>query len=208
MVLDEIEPYVITTSLRNGRVVMSKRDLNRLKGVSMQNLTHIYTGDGKGKTTAAVGLSIRCAGSGGEVLFTQFLKDNKSSELSLLQKIENITVILCDETFGFYSRMEEETKKRAKVVYHNYLQTIIEKVRQQEYVMLVLDEIIGAYNYNLIDRKLLLEFLQGKPDGLEVVMTGRNPHKELVELADYVSEIVKVKHPFDKGVIARRGIEK
>ena len=86
----------------------------------MKNLIHIYTGDGKGKTTAAVGLTIRYAGSGGKVLFSQFLKDNKSSELCILKRIDEIEVVLCQETFGFYSRMDEETKRKAKEVYSIY----------------------------------------------------------------------------------------
>jgi len=174
----------------------------------MKNLIHIYTGDGKGKTTAAVGLTIRYAGSGGKVLFSQFLKDNKSSELCILKRIDEIEVVLCQETFGFYSRMDEETKRKAKEVYSIYLRNIIDKATNQTIQMLVLDEIIGAYNNNLIERDFLLEFLRNKPDQLEVVMTGRNPQNELVELADYVSEIVKVKHPFEKGIFARPGIEK
>jgi len=174
----------------------------------MTNLIHIYTGDGKGKTTAAVGLTIRYAGSGGKVLFSQFLKDNKSSELCILKKIDEVEVVLCNETFGFYSRMDEETKRKAKEVYSNYFRDIIDMVKKEDIQMLILDEIIGAYNNNLIEREFLLEFLRNKPDKLEVVMTGRNPQKELVELADYVSEIVKVKHPFDKGISARTGIEK
>ena len=174
----------------------------------MKNLIHIYTGDGKGKTTAAVGLTIRYAGSGGKVLFSQFLKDNKSSELCILKRIDEIEVVLCQETFGFYSRMDEETKRKAKEVYSIYLRNIIDKATNQTIQMLVLDEIIGAYNNNLIERDFLLEFLRNKPDQLEVVMTGRNPQNELVELADYVSEIVKVKHPFEKVIFARPGIEK
>lgn len=174
----------------------------------MNSLIHIYTGNGKGKTTAAVGLSVRNAGSGGKVIFSQFLKDKKSSELHILNKIEGIELVLCDEFFGFYSKMNDETKDRAKVVYNNYLRKIIDLVTQQDIQMLILDEVIGAYNYDLIEQEVLLHFLRNKPDQVEVVMTGRNPGKELLELADYVSEINKVKHPYDKGIQARVGIER
>ncbi len=174
----------------------------------MRNLIHIYTGDGKGKTTAAVGLSIRYAGCGGKVIFSQFLKDNKSSEFNILNKIDAIQLVLCDELFGFYSKMNDETKEKAKDVYCKYLQKIIDMATKQDIQMLVLDEVIDAYNYNLVDREYFLEFLRNKPDKLEVIMTGRNPEKELLELADYVSEVVKVKHPYDKGIPARVGIEK
>jgi cob(I)alamin adenosyltransferase len=175
---------------------------------TMNGLLHIYTGNGKGKTTAAVGLSVRYAGSGGKVIFSQFLKDNKSSELNILNKIEGIELVLCDEFFGFYSKMSDDTKDRAKVVYNNYLRKLIDIASQEDIQMLILDEVIGAYNYDLIEREVLLHFLRNKPDHLEVIMTGRNPDKELLELADYVSEIVKVKHPYDKGIQARVGIER
>lgn len=174
----------------------------------MEGLTHIYTGSGKGKTTAAVGLGVRCAGNGGKVLFSQFLKDNKSSELNILKEIENIHLELCTESFGFYFRMSEDTKKKAKETYQNYLARIIECVKAGEFQMLIMDEMIATYNYELIDRQILLEFLKNKPEQLEVVLTGRDPAEELVELADYISEIVKIKHPYDKGIPARIGIEK
>lgn len=174
----------------------------------MKGLIHIYTGDGKGKTTAAIGLSIRFIGNGGKVLFAQFLKDNKSSELNILNNLGGVKLLLCKETFGFYSRMNEQTKERAEKVYRNYFNEILEIIKEQEIQMLVMDEVIGAYNYNLIDKDTLLTFLKNKPENLEVVLTGRNPETELIELADYVSELVKVKHPFDKGIYARMGIEK
>lgn len=174
----------------------------------MKGLIHIYEGDGKGKTTAAVGLSIRCAGNGGKVLFTQFLKDNQSSEIKILNSIPQIEFIPSSEYFGFYSRMTEETKIRAKEVYNNLLASVIQKASKEDYQMLVLDEIIATYNYKLIDVNLILDFLKNKPDHLEIVMTGRNPADELLDLADYVSKIVKIKHPYDKNVPARAGIEK
>ena len=74
--------------------------------------------------------------------------------------------------------------------------------------MLILDEIIGAYNHDLVDRGLLVRYLKEKPESLEIVLTGRNPESSLMELADYVSDIQKIKHPFDRGIPARKGIEK
>jgi cob(I)alamin adenosyltransferase len=104
--------------------------------------------------------------------------------------------------------MSEETKKLAKETYSNYLARIIDSVKAGEYQMLIMDEIIATYNYELIDRQMLLDFLQNKPEQLEVVLTGRDPAEELVTLADYVSEIVKIKHPYDQGIPARIGIER
>ncbi len=174
----------------------------------MKGFIHIYDGDGKGKTTAAVGLSIRCAGSGGKVLFTQFLKDDTSSELSILKAIEPIECVLCRENFGFYIYMSEETKARAREAYQDLLITVTDKVQKGNYRMLVLDEVISADHFQLIDHAVLIGFLKNKPETLEVVMTGRGPAEELVELADYVSYIKKIKHPYDRGIQARPGIEK
>lgn len=172
-----------------------------------KGLIHIYTGDGKGKTTAAVGLSIRFVGNGGNVLFTQFLKNNRSSELNVLRKLEGIELLLCEETFGFYSSMSEETKKKAKEAYSQYFQKIVQIINTRNIQMLVMDEVIGAYHHQLIDRELFVKFLKEKPEELEVVITGRNPTPNLIDLADYVSEIVKRKHPYDLGILARNGIE-
>ncbi len=173
-----------------------------------KGLIHIYEGDGKGKTTAAVGLCVRCAGSGRKVIFSQFLKDNQSSELKVLKSIEDIQVITAEKTFGFYFNMSEDEKEEAKEVYNRLLIQVIKQASREECDMLVLDEIMAAYSNQLIDRNYLLDFLKNKPYQLEVVLTGRNPAKELVELADYVSEVKKVKHPFDVGISARDGIEK
>lgn len=173
----------------------------------MRGCIHIYTGDGKGKTTTATGLSIRFAGNGGKVLFTQFLKDGSSSEIGVLKTITGITVESCTRSFGFSFLMNEEEKKEAAAYYSEHLQKILKQAVENGYGMLVLDEVIGAYNIPFIDRGVLLAFLKQKPEELEVVMTGREPAEELLELADYVSEIKKIKHPFDKGIPARDGIE-
>ncbi len=174
----------------------------------MRGLVHIYSGEGKGKTTASIGLSIRCAGSGGDVLFSQFIKNNESSELNILKQIPSIQVITCEKTFGFISRLSEEERFEAKKIYSDYFYRVLELVKTKNFRMLVLDEIIGAYNYDVIDRQTLINFLKNKPESLEVIMSGRNSSLELIELADYVSEVKKVKHPFDRGVSARIGIEK
>ena len=171
-------------------------------------MVHIYTGDGKGKTTAAVGLSVRFAGTGQKVVFTQFLKDNTSGELKILGNMEGMTLVLADEVFDFYYLMSEEDKVRAAHVYDQLLRRAVKTAEEQKAGMLVLDELMSAYQYEFIDRKWFLEFLKNSTGNLEVVMTGRDPAPELLEAADYISEIKKVRHPYDKGVPARDGIEK
>lgn len=174
----------------------------------MKGLIHIYEGDGKGKTSTGVGLSIRCAGSGQKVLYTQFLKDDSSSELKILEQVPGISVERCQEKFGFVFQMTPETKEKARQFYTEHFRHVTKLAKEGAYRLLILDEMIAAYNLNMVDQKEVLDFLKEKPEELEVVMTGRDPAGELVELADYVSRIVKIKHPFDRGIPARLGIEK
>lgn len=171
---------------------------------------HIYCGDGKGKTTAAVGLSVRAAGSGMQVLFVQFLKDGSSSEISVLEKLPEVTVLCVEKDFGFYISMNDSEKQEAKKSYSALLEKAIMICRQSgENVrrVLVLDEIMAVCNYGLVDIEFLLSFLADKPEKLEIVMTGRKPLEELCEIADYITEMKKLKHPYDKGLTARIGIE-
>lgn len=172
-----------------------------------KGLIHIYEGDGKGKTTAAVGLSVRFAGNGGKVLFAQFLKRNDSGELNILEQIENICLLRCEKSFGFTFRMTKEQKEEAAAYYNDYLEKVLANAAKQRIGLLVLDEVLDAYNSNMISHEVLLNFLKGKPQETEVVMTGRNPNEELLKLADYVTYMEKRKHPYDKGIAARKGIE-
>ena len=172
-----------------------------------QSCIHIYCGDGKGKSTAAMGLALRAAGSGEKVLVTQFLKDGTSSELKILREIPGVQVLTCDKKFGFFWNMTEEQKIQAKNAYEELFEKAVQTARQENIFLLVMDEFIAAYNHGMIDQKKALAFLKEKPENLEVVLTGRDPAPELLEIADYVSEIQMKKHPFDQGLPARRGIE-
>ena len=173
----------------------------------MTGLIHVYEGDGKGKTTAAVGLAVRCAGSGRRVLFSQFLKSDTSNELKVLRNIENIEVYTKKSNFGFTFNMTDNEKILAKEFFNDHLKEMIHLATEKEVDLLVMDEIIDAYNLNMIEHDILIDFLKSRPKNLEIVMTGRNPKEEIVELADYLTHFQKVKHPFDKGIRARVGIE-
>lgn len=170
-------------------------------------MIHFYYGDGKGKTTAATGLAVRAAGTGMKVYVVRFLKNDNSGEVSSLKKLENITVEPCTRTFGFTFNMNEEQKKEAKEYYTQMLHNTLSKENVDKYDMIVMDEANVVYGYDFIDKEELLSFLREYGEKKEIVITGGKPHPEIVELADYVSEIKKVKHPYDKGVNARRGIE-
>ena len=170
-------------------------------------LIHIYCGDGKGRTTAALGLAIRCAGHGGRVLFAQFLKERKTGELVSLSRIPTIAVLRGKGCEKFTFQMTPDELAAAKAMQGRLFQEIQDRVRRDAPDLLVLDEILGTCSLGLLDEKEVLRFLQNKPKKLEVVMTGRNPSQALLDQADYISEICKRKHPFDKGIAARVGIE-
>ena len=141
------------------------------------------------------------------VLFVRFLKNEHSGELVILDKIPEIDVIHLNREFGFVFRMTEEEKQEAKEVYSNLWQEAVRRAVEEEYDMLVADEFMAAYRYEFIDHVHALDFLKNKPGKLEVVLTGRDPAPEIQELAEYISEVKKIKHPFEQGVPARRGIE-
>ena len=172
-----------------------------------KGLIHIYCGDGKGKTSAATGLAVRAAGCGKQVLFARFLKNEESGELEILDRIPEIHVIHLERSYGFYRTLTEEEQAEVRQMYEALWQDIVRRAETDVYDVLVMDEFMAAYNYGLIGHDAAFAFLREKPVRLEVVLTGRDPDEDLVELADYVSEIRKVKHPFDRGIRARRGIE-
>lgn len=168
---------------------------------------HIYCGEGKGKTTAALGAAVRMAGAGKTVRIIRLLKGENSSELSALKAIPNITVSTCEENFGFVWEMTEEQKKKAAAFHNKLLSEGFSLVREHKADMLVIDEFNAAYELGLLDRELCEEFLLDRQYDAEIILTGRNPAEIFVNSADYVSEIKCIKHPFDKGVKARIGVE-
>jgi cob(I)alamin adenosyltransferase len=171
-----------------------------------KGLIHIYCGDGKGKTTAAVGLSVRAAGSGRKVLFLQFLKGQESSELAMLGRL-GITVMRSLPDMGFTWTMDESQKKLCTEHHSRCLREAYSLAQRGEVGMLVLDELLAAYHTGLIDRELVKKVILEKPYDLELVMTGRDPEPFMIDAADYVSVIQKQKHPYEKGISARYGIE-
>ncbi len=168
-------------------------------------MIHIYHGDGKGKTTAAAGLALRAAGAGMKVCFLQFFKDGSSSEVGMLRKIPSVTVRIPDVYHGRYKKMNDSEKEETAACYRAFLRDAVSEAR--DYDLIVLDEILSVYRYGLIDRDELKGFLRSEGEKREIVLTGRDPAPELLEAADYVTEMKKEKHPFDRGIGARKGIE-
>ena len=168
---------------------------------------HIYYGNGKGKTTCSVGLAVRASGCGKKVLFIQFMKTGKSSEIKVIENLPGIEVMEAPRMKKFSFKMNDEEKREMLEEDNRVLDLIREKVSGENYDLLVMDESIGSCHKGFLDEALLIDFLKNKPEHLEVVLTGRHPDDTLMDLADYVTEMHKVKHPYDKGTMARRGIE-
>ena len=172
-----------------------------------QGLIEIYCGDGKGKTTAALGLILRAAGRDLKVLLCQFLKGRETGELTSLKLLPQVEILRGKALTKFTFQMTAEEKEQVAKEHEVLLHRALTRCQEGKFDLLVLDEALGACALKLLDEPALLNFLKQKPAGLEVVLTGRNPSGALLEAADYVSEINKRKHPFDKGILAREGIE-
>ena len=170
-------------------------------------LIHIDCGDGKGKTTASLGLVLRCAGRGGKVLFAQFLKGRPTGELEALKALTQVTVLRGKAMTKFTFQMTADEKKETCQAQTTLLQKIQDFCEKHHPDLAVCDELVGACALGLVPEEQVIHFLKGKPAHTEVVLTGRNPSPALLDLADYVSEIKKIKHPFDRGIAARIGIE-
>ncbi len=173
----------------------------------MKGLVHIYCGDGKGKTSAAIGLAVRAAGRNLRVLLVRFLKNDDSGEVSALKEIPGIDVVPCDRSFGFTFRMTPMEREKASAYFQERFHSACRVAAEEDYDVLILDEIMAACSSGMVSEEAVAAFLRTRPERLEVVLTGRTPSGKLLELADYVSEIQAVRHPFSEGVKARRGIE-
>ena len=171
----------------------------------MAGLVHLYCGDGKGKSTAAVGLAVRAAGAGKRVLFVQFFKDGSSSEIAMLQRLPGVEVLVCPRHFGRFRNMSEEQRAEAKEAYGALFAEACRKAAEAD--LLVLDEAVSACGHGVVPEEALLDFLRRRPEELEVVLTGRQPSEGLYAAADYITKMEKLRHPFDVGVPARKGIE-
>lgn len=172
---------------------------------SGKGCVHIYCGDGKGKTTCTMGLVVRAAGNGKKILLHQFLKDDSSGERSIIDKLPGVTAIPGEKMDKFTFQM---TELELDALHHANDEVVKRMISMApDYDMVVMDESLYAIDKDLLTEELLLDFLKNRPPHLEVVLSGRNPSRAIQEEADYISEIHKVKHPFDKGLSSRKGIE-
>lgn len=169
---------------------------------------HIYAGDGKGKTTAATGLTVRAAAREWNVLFVQFIKSGKSAELRILRELPTVEVISGQKVGKFTFMMTDEERKIAVDEMSGRLEEAIKRAMSGELDMLVLDETLGAISSGMIPEERVLYLMRNKPEHMELVLTGRGPSEALIAEADYYSEIVMRKHPYEtEGLDARPGVE-
>lgn len=194
-------------------------------------MLHIYSGDGKGKTTAAVGLAVRALGCGRRVLFVQFFKNGDSGEVDILRAQPNLTYLKAAQDYRLFAWETPQGKAQATKAYHDLLDDAIALMNdtdcpdcaiapdvregvggernQNNFDLVVLDEAISCYNFSYLCKESLLALCE-KASGaaaFELVLTGRDPEQALSALADYHSSVQKIKHPYDAGQPARKGVE-
>ncbi len=170
----------------------------------MKGYIQVYTGNGKGKTTAALGLALRAAGAGLKVYFAQFIKGMDYSELHSIKKLsENITLKQYGRECFIYKEPDKADVKEAR----NGFEEVSKIVLEGKHEIVVLDEINIAIYYKLISVAEVLELIDNKPENVELVLTGRNVDKKIIERADLVTEMKEIKHYYQNGIRARKGIE-
>lgn len=163
-------------------------------------MIHLYYGDGKGKTTAAVGQAVRAVGCGWSVAAAQFLKGAPSGEVAMLERL-GIRVFRCPQNTKFVWDMNDDEKRELTEAHNSILSSALDCGCE----MLILDELCDAYGCGLIDKDKVREMLEKPP--CELVITGHDPSEIFFENAGYITEMKKLAHPFDSGSAARRGIE-
>ena len=171
----------------------------------MKGYIQVYTGDGKGKTTAAFGLALRAAGAGLKVYIAQFVKGMKYSELNSLAKLSEFITI---KQYGRDCFIFREPEKEDIQAAQEGLKEVKEIMCSGKYQMVILDEANIATYYNLFSVEELIDFIQAKPEEVELIITGRKADPRVIEAADLVTEMKEIKHYYQKGVQARDGIEK
>lgn len=165
---------------------------------------HVYTGNGKGKTTAAIGLGVRATGEGLKVYMIQFMKGRCYSEIDALDHIQNFTVV----QFGRDEFVLKENPEQIDIdLARKGFEQAKKIINKGEHDVVILDEINVAVDYNLIPLNDVLQLLEEKPKKVELILTGRYASPEVVKQADIVSEILEIKHPYQNGIESRKGID-
>jgi len=174
-----------------------------------RGLIHVYTGDGKGKTTAALGLALRAAGHGWRTYIGQFMKGSLSDEpcpYGELHAARLLGGLIAIEQFGQATFVHQATPQDAALAQRG-IEAVREAMLGGQYQIVVLDEVNVALHFRLLKVEDVLQLMDEKPPEVELVLTGRRVPKEIVDRADYVTEMCEIKHPYQRGILARQGIE-
>ena len=172
---------------------------------SKRGLVHIYTGAGKGKTTASLDMVLRACGHGWKVLMICFMKgDPNYGEVKISEKIPNFTLI--QSGLPTFVKKGEPSPEDLRLAQDGF-ERAKKAVKKNEVDLLILDEINVAVDYGLIALEEVVELMHNKPDSMDLVLTGRYANPEIVKIADLVSEILEIKHPYQKGILGREGID-
>jgi cob(I)alamin adenosyltransferase len=164
---------------------------------------HVYTGNGKGKTTSAFGLALRAVGAGYKVYIIQFLKAQPYSELKSLKKLSAIAL----KRFGQKTYIYKNGNQKDKALAQKALAWAQAIIQSKQFNVVILDEIFLASFFKLIEIKDIINLIKNKPKAVELILTGRKAPKAVIKLADYVTEMKEIKHPYQQGLLARKGIE-
>lgn len=177
-------------------------------GKLKKGFVQVYTGDGKGKTTAALGLALRAAGNNYRVCMVQFLKTSRTGEIESAKKLENnFKIYRFEKKKGFFWTLndceKEELKKEVKKAYKFCLKALENNTCD----ILIMDEVMAILSNRLLSVEEIIKLIDKKPDNMELILTGRNVPEEILQKADLVTEMKNIKHYMDKGILAREGIE-
>ena len=170
----------------------------------MKGYVQVYTGNGKGKTTAAFGLALRASGAGLKVFIGQFCKGRNYSELKAFKNLPNVTLKQFGTPKFIMGKPSDEDYERAEKAFEE----VKDIIQSGKYDIVILDEANITMDLGLISVDEFIDIIKNKPDNVEIVITGRNAPKEILEIADLVTEMKEIKHYYKKGVHARVGIEK
>lgn len=166
-------------------------------------LVHVYTGEGKGKTSTGMGLVVRALGRGLKVKIIQLFKRNTGEQFFFNDK--NIDYVQFQPLHPFFKKYDENELEDLKKNFLSFWKDAISDMKN--YDVILIDEVGPGINWKVIDENLIIDLIDKKPKNTEIILTGRDFPASIKDKADYVSEIKKIKHPYDKGTLAREGIE-
>jgi cob(I)alamin adenosyltransferase len=173
--------------------------------MSELGLIHVYLGEGQGKTSAAIGLATRARGAGLSVLLAQLFKE-EPSEIKSLKKL-GVKCIQYSLTHPYFKKYSEKALEEKARGCQDFVEKAFKLARKDKYDIFILDEIGPAMSYALMTPDALVSLIKSKPKKTELVLTGRGIPEKIIELADYVTELTLKKHPYNQGVLARKGID-